>query len=52
MDLFDTCTWADFIMETTFWGTPTIHFPSLPLFFEKHSQGILGIKLSKLRSKL
>jgi hypothetical protein len=28
MDLFDTCTWADFIVETTFLGTPTIHFPS------------------------
>ena len=27
MDLFDTCIWADFIVETTFLGTPTIHFP-------------------------
>jgi hypothetical protein len=27
MDLFDTCTWAHFIVETTFLGTPTIHFP-------------------------
>jgi hypothetical protein len=32
MDLFDTCIWADFIVETTFLGTPTIHFPyDLPL---------------------
>jgi hypothetical protein len=27
MDLFDTCTWANFIVETVFLGTPTIHFP-------------------------
>jgi hypothetical protein len=27
MDLFDTYTWADFIVETIFLGTPTIHFP-------------------------
>ena len=28
MDLFDTCTWVNFIVETAFLGTPTIHFPS------------------------
>jgi hypothetical protein len=24
MDSFDTCKWVDFVVKTTFWGTPTI----------------------------
>jgi hypothetical protein len=35
MDLFDTCTWAYFIIETTFLDTWTIHFPRSNIVFFK-----------------
>jgi hypothetical protein len=42
MDLFDTCTWADFIVETTFLDIPTIHFPPCKNSWKKSKTSHLG----------
>jgi hypothetical protein len=53
MDLFDTLTWAEILVKTTFLGTPTLTVPSIGIFsdnpLEKTNSTSLKIINLKLR---